>query len=76
MTCSGARKMIAAWSGNRRHLNFPSASLRETQVDAKPVTGTDVKTGDVEGVRNKRIAGDNVRAYRERVRRVRGPGSG
>ena len=62
--------MIAAWRGNKRHLNLPSPSLRETQVDAKPVTGTDVQTGDVEGVRNKRIAGDNVKAYRQRVKRV------
>ena len=53
-----------------RNTDKSHAFERETEVDAKPVTGTDVKTGDVEGVRNKRIAGDNVKAYRQRVKRV------
>ena len=43
---------------------------RETKIDAKPVTGTDQKIGDVSGVRNSRIPGDNVRAYRDRVDRI------
>lgn len=44
---------------------------RETKVDAKPVTGTDVKVGKIEGTRRKRVEGDNVHAYRERVERIR-----
>ncbi len=59
-----------------RNTDKSHAFERETKVEAKPVTGTDAKIGDVKGVRNKRIPGDNVRAYRERVKRVRGPGSG
>jgi hypothetical protein len=54
-----------------RNTDKSHAFERETTVNAKPVTGTDRKTGDVTGVRNKRISGDNVGAYRERVRRVR-----
>jgi hypothetical protein len=54
-----------------RNTDKSHAFERETKVDAKPVTGTDRKTGDVTGVRNKRISGDNVGAYRQRVRRVR-----
>ena len=40
------------------------------KVVAKPVTGTDEKSGKVEGVKNSRISGDNVRDYRERVERM------
>jgi hypothetical protein len=41
----------------------------ETAVVAKPVTGADEdhKVGEVKGTRNKRIEGDNVHAFRERV---------
>ena len=44
---------------------------RETKIDAKPVTGTDVKVGKIEGTRRTRVEGDNVRAYRERVERIK-----
>jgi len=54
-----------------RNTDKSHAFERETKVDAKPITGTDRKTGDVKGVGNSRIAGDNVRAYRDRVRRTR-----
>lgn len=57
-----------------RNTDKSHAFERETKVDAKPVTGSDVKIGDVEGVRNSRIPGDNVKAYRNRVKRVRGSG--
>jgi hypothetical protein len=59
-----------------RNTDKSHAFERETDVKAKPVTGTDRKTGDVTGVRNKRISGDNVGAYRQRVRRVRNDGGG
>jgi hypothetical protein len=43
---------------------------RETAVVAKPVTGSDAKVDEVKGTRERRIAGDNVRDYRERVERL------
>jgi hypothetical protein len=43
---------------------------RETAVVAKPVTGSDAKVDEVKGTRQRRINGDNVRAYRERVERL------
>jgi hypothetical protein len=42
----------------------------ETAVVAKPVTGSDEKVGEVTGTREKRIDGDNVSEYRQRVRRL------
>ncbi|MFZ5637645.1 MAG: hypothetical protein ACOY82_13780 [Pseudomonadota bacterium] len=47
---------------------------RETKVEAKPITGTDDKVDEIKGTQRRRIEGDNVSSYRERVRRVgRGP---
>ena len=43
---------------------------RETKIEAKPVTGSDDKVGENNGTRERRIAGDNVADYRERVQRV------
>jgi len=42
----------------------------ETAVVAKPVTGSDDKVGEVKGTQEKRITGDNVSNYRERVERL------
>jgi hypothetical protein len=46
---------------------------RETKVEAKPVTGSesDRKVDEIKGTQRTRIEGDNVRAYRERVQRIR-----
>lgn len=44
---------------------------RESKVNAKPVTGSDEKTGTNNGTQERRIKGDNVREYRQRVARVR-----
>lgn len=45
---------------------------RETKVDAKPVEHLrDDKIGENNGTRERRIDGDNVRAYRQRVQRLR-----
>ena len=44
---------------------------RETAVVAQPVTGSDEKIDEVEGTQRKRIEGDNVGAYRQRVQRLR-----
>ena len=50
----------------------------ETAVVAKPVTGMDqdMKVDEVQGTRESRIQGDNVRAYRQRVERIGGGGTG
>ena len=42
----------------------------ETKVDAKPVTGTDHKSGTVKGTRERYIDGNNVSEFRHRVQRV------
>jgi len=44
---------------------------RETAIDAKPVQGVteDRKIDEIKGTQNKRIEGDNVSSWRERVRR-------
>ena len=48
---------------------------RETKVDAKPVTGSDNKVGEIKGTREAHTKGDNVHDYRKRVRRVRADSS-
>ena len=42
----------------------------ETQVVAKPVTGSDEKVDEVKGTRETKIPGDNVSEYRKRVQRL------
>ena len=44
----------------------------ETAVEAKPVTGSDCKVDQIKGTRETRISGDNVTAYRQRVKRIQG----
>jgi hypothetical protein len=44
----------------------------ETKVDAKPVTGSDSKVAINDGTHARRINGDNVREYRQRVSPMRG----
>lgn len=58
-----------------RNTDKSHAFERESKVDAKPVTGSDHKIGTNNGTQDSRIAGDNVRAYRQRVARLRS-GSG
>ena len=53
-----------------RNTDKSHAFERETKIDAKPVTGTDQKIGENNGTRDRRIAGDNVADYRERVERM------
>ena len=43
---------------------------RETKVDAKPITGSDRKVDEIRGTRDKRIRGDNVASFRQRVARI------
>ena len=53
-----------------RNTDKSHAFERETKIDAKPVTGTDHKVGDIKGTRESRISGDNLREYRQRVERL------
>lgn len=43
---------------------------QETEIDAKPVTGSDRRVDSISGTQEKRIRGDNVYEYRKRVARV------
>ncbi|HEX4854830.1 hypothetical protein [Arenimonas sp.] len=67
---AGAAALYWAIYRYYRNTDKSHAFERDTAVEAKPVTGDDRKTGDVKGVRNSRISGDNVKAYRQRVKRV------
>ena len=53
-----------------RNTDKSHAFERETAVDAKPVTGSDAKVGENNGTQARRITGDNVSDYRERVERL------
>ncbi len=55
-----------------RNTDKSHAFERETTVEAKPVTGSDQdrKVDEVKGTRETRIDGDNVGAYRQRVKRI------
>lgn len=55
-----------------RNTDKSHAFERETEVAAKPVTGSDQKVDTVSGTREQRIDGDNVADYRERVHRDTG----
>ena len=65
------------WTLYRHYRNTDKSHAfeRETAVDAKPVTGSDQKVDEVKGTRETRIDGDNVSAYRKRVRRIRSDSS-
>ena len=54
-----------------RNTDKSQAYERETKVDAKPVTGSDLQVGTNNGTQERRIEGDNVGAYRQRVERIR-----
>ncbi len=55
--------------GYYRNTDQSHAFERETKIDAKPVSGSDIKVDTIIGTRNAQIQGDNVSAYRTRVRR-------
>ncbi len=58
-----------------RNTDKSHAFERETRVQAQPVTGSDAQVGTNNGTRDRRIRGDNVREYRQRVQPLR-KGSG
>ncbi|MCB1567209.1 MAG: hypothetical protein KDI69_00125 [Xanthomonadales bacterium] len=55
-----------------RNTDKSHAFERETDVQAKPITGADGdhKIDEIKGTRAARIAGDNVKNFRQRVERV------
>jgi len=67
---AGATALYWALYRYYRNTDKSHAFERETAVEAKPVTGSDRKVGEVKGTRETRIDGDNVHAYRQRVQRV------
>ena len=68
---AGAAAVYWALYRYYRNTDKSHAFERETDVDAKPVSGTDRKIDEIKGTRETRIRGDNVRDYRRRVERVR-----
>ena len=67
---AGATALYWALYRYYRNTDKSHAFERETAIEAKPVTGSDGKIGEVTGTRETRISGDNVRKYRDRVKRV------
>jgi len=72
---AGAAALYWAIYRHYRNTDKSHAFERETLVDAKPVTGSEYKVDEVKGTQAKRVPGDNVGAYRARVKRVRSQGS-
>lgn len=68
---AGATALYWAIYRYYRNTDKSHAFERETKVDAKPVTGSERKVDTVEGTQATRIPGDNVKAYRQRVERIR-----
>ncbi len=66
---AGATGLYWALYRYYRNTDKSHAYERETVVDAKPVTGSDSKVDEVQGTRETRISGDNVREFRKRVKR-------
>ena len=54
-----------------RNTDKSHAFEHETTVEAQPVTGTDVKVGEIKGTQQRYINGGNASAYRQRVKRLR-----
>lgn len=72
---AGATALYWALYRYYRNTDKSHAFERETTVEAKPVTGSDDKVDEVTRTRETRIRGDNVRAYRMRVQRIRSDSS-
>jgi hypothetical protein len=53
-----------------RNTDKSHAFEKETHVVAKPMTGSDEKVGQVTGVRNAFISGNNKSDWRKRVERM------
>ena len=68
---AGAAGLYWALYRYYRNTDKSHAFERETLVESGPVTGSEHKVGETRGTTDRRIRGDNVHAYRERVRRIR-----
>lgn len=66
---AGATALYWALYRYYRNTDKSHAFERETEVVAKPVTGSDQLVDTVTGTQETRIRGDNVGAYRNRVQR-------
>ena len=67
---AGATGLYWALYRYYRNTDKSHAYERETTVDAKPVTGSERKVGEVKGTQQQSISGNNVYDYRERVARI------
>jgi hypothetical protein len=67
---AGATALYWALYRYYRNTDKSHAFERETAIEAQPVTGSEAKVDEVIGTRETRIKGDNVRKYRDRVKRV------
>ncbi|MGX9719163.1 hypothetical protein [Stenotrophomonas acidaminiphila] len=68
---AGATALYWALYRYYRNTDKSHAFEHETDIVAKPVAGSDRKVGEVRGTQQRRIDGDNVGDYRQRVKRLR-----
>ncbi|MEG2802871.1 hypothetical protein, partial [Stenotrophomonas sp.] len=66
---AGATALYWALYRYYRNTDKSHAFERETEIAAKPVTGSDALVDTVTGTQERRIRGDNVGQYRARVQR-------
>ena len=66
---AGATGLYWALYRHYRNTDKSHAFEHETIVNAKPVSGSEHKIGEVKGTQKTSIDGDNVRDYRRRVQR-------
>ncbi|MEP6906576.1 MAG: hypothetical protein ABI858_01130 [Pseudoxanthomonas sp.] len=71
---AGATALYWALYRYYRNTDKSHAFERETVVEAKPVTGSNTKIDENNGTQSTSISGNNVGAYRKRVKRVRDEG--
>jgi hypothetical protein len=69
---AGAAALYWALYRYYRNTDKSHAFEYETSVTAQPVTGSDRKISEVKGTQRSRISGDNLRQYRQRVKRIQG----
>jgi hypothetical protein len=67
---AGATGLYWALYRYYRNTDKSHAFERETAVEARPVTGSADKVGEVKGTQQTQISGNNVHDYRDRVERV------
>ncbi len=68
---AGAAALYWALYRYYRNTDKSHAFERETEVEAKPVTGADTKIDEIRGTQQRRSNGENGGADRQRLNRVR-----